>query len=564
MGAAASQLIQKPSVHRALAVAAVAWLAFGIYGFWPVALVECDGPIVAVASDALAVDSPVGAAISYNQEGTPGSYAVLTVASRWTGVPAWTWFAILSGLAAVVFLLGGTRLISREMQVPWPVCALLLLSFQETLAAGDYPNTNGLSAGAFGAALLLAHAQAGWRAIGLSAVLFGIAGWLRADMALMALVFPVLFWGAGTRQRNVARMAVHGAIAGVTALGLVYASGSSLSRIFAKLDVVVNSWNGTSHGFIEILQSRQVINHVAFVLVAHVFLLGLGVVVFVRQRQWRLLLLTIAGVGPLWYLYGPSEQTPKELQYLIPFLALPVMQGVLWLVERFRAGRRWPALAVAVAAALQLLVGVRVVFAHKPWAADPGPTFAVAWSRTLPPGKAITKASVVLGAGLVMPTPDGPRLSSGIFWAPLMWRQQKLARVAVTDDLRDLFARLPAGSQTLAWTNNCNADAASRLALSAAGYHCTGFGRAEGARRMTWKDDSREVHVAQVDFSDYGLNHFSQWRGRTGLYIYASGREARRVREQAPAARLITGFEDLDPLGVFELTMPDVATPASP
>lgn len=550
-------------VHRALAAATVAWLAWGILGFWPLALVECDGPVVAVAADAMRAGWPTASAIAYNQEGTPGSYAVLAAASRWTGVASWPLFAVLTGLAAVVFLLGGTRMLARETQTPWPVAALVLLSFQEMLAAGSYPNTNAMAAGLLGAALLFAWAQARWWSVVLAAVLFGLAGCVRADVALEALVFPVLLWGPRPRGRNVARVLAFAGISAGTALAGIYACGSSIPRILGKVHAVLGPPLAIAPGLVNRLLSPAFINHIAFLLVAHVLVLGLGLVLLVRRRRWRLLLLTATGVVPLWYVYGPTLPTPKEIHYLIPFLALPVMEAVVWLATRFRAGQRWPAVAVATIAALQLLVGVRFVLSSKPWAAEPGPTFAVAWDRTLPPGKPISRLAVVLGAGIVLPSPDGPRLGAGVFWAPLMWREQKRLRAGVTDDLRRMLAELPAGTQTLAWTNTCDGDASSRLALAQAGYQCTFFGPADGARRMTWRQGDREVRVVQIDFSDYSLSHFAKWRGRRGLYLYGSGREARRLQEQAPGAKLLTGFEDITPLGAFDLTMPDVPTPSS-
>ena len=506
---------------------------------------------------------PTASAIAYNPEGTPGSYAVLTAASRWTGVASWPLFAVLTGLGAVVFLLGGTRMLSRETQTSWPVAALVLLSFQETLAAGSYPNTNAMAAGLLGVALLFAWAQARWWSVVLAAVFFGLAGCLRADVALEALAFPVLLWGPRPRGGNVARVLAFAGISGGTALAGIYACGSSIPLILAKVHAVLGPPVVIAPGLVNRLLSPTFISHVGFLLVAHVLVLGLGLVLLVRRRRWRLLLLTATGVVPLWFMYGPALPTPKELHYLIPFLALPVMEAVVWLALRFRAGLRWPAVAVATIAALQLLVGVRFVLSSKPWAAEPGPTFAVLWDRTLPPGKPISRLSVALGAGVVLPTTDGPRLGAGVFWAPLMWREQKRLRAAVTDDLRNILAELPPGAHTLAWTNNCDGDASSRLALAEAGYQCTFFGAADGARRMTWREGDREVRVVQIDFTDFSLSHFAKWRGRRGLYLYGSGREASRVKEQAPDAKLLTGFDDIMSFGAFDLTMPDVPTPSS-
>ena len=92
-----------------------------------VAPVEGDGIAIAVASQHLLENNIVGTTAAYRPSFQPGTYALVELASKVTGLDTYTFFSLTSALCCLIFIYISSSFVSALTQYPIPVCGILLL-----------------------------------------------------------------------------------------------------------------------------------------------------------------------------------------------------------------------------------------------------------------------------------------------------------------------------------------------------------------------------------------------------------------------------------------------------
>jgi len=394
-------------------------LAWQVLGVFPAAPVEGDGEAIAAGSEEVAFAGLDAATECYRYAGQVGTYAILAAGRTVLGAPCLPTFAVISAVAAVAVVTLGASLLRTLLGIPFALAGLALLLFQETATAGFYPNSTVLAAAAFLLACVVAVSEwpARWLVAGLAVA---AAGLLRADVILVAPVLPVLF------HRNDARATARTTLACAATAILVYSASATMLAAgpTAAVREAVSHMGGDAAASLQVpgwLGLETVRALVAFLSPAWLLAFVLGVALLIRRRRWRLVLIVALGTVPLAIAYSRNLSSPKYLYYAIPFVAVAALAAA---TERTRPWRAAWTGAVVLLLAHQL-IGIRVTVRSKPWVAPPRD--AIVFARRSFTGGPFGRLELALGAGTIVPTADGPRLSSGQAFAPLVWHRSKVS-----------------------------------------------------------------------------------------------------------------------------------------
>ena len=401
-----------------------AWLAVGIF---PVAPLEGDEQGVINGATAMARSDLLGLELAYLPIIQPGSYAVLSIASRWSGLGVEPLFALGTVFGAVAFAILAAAMLARVLNLPSWLTGASLLAAQEISAAAYYLNTSALGLWLTFAALYLALRPPTWRTASLMAAALGVAGWIRIDCLLPAPAVPVLLWIATRDLRIVAHATVAIALGSLLLVSALYFSCG-----VTWLDLVstytgrgaISGWGPTLRAMPLVLSPLS-----CGFLVA-------GLVLLAIRRDWPVLALLAAGCAATLPIYGTSLASTKYFYHLVPFFLLGSLSAFAALVARLVTAPR-PLRFAGGVFLLGLLIANQTVAPH---------TSSTQFRRYAPspvllPLATIPRAdrpwSLVIGPGEIIPTADGFRLRGGAVLAPLVWRREKLA-------MREQLARFSA------------------------------------------------------------------------------------------------------------------------
>lgn len=494
--------------------ALVILLAWQLVGVWPAAPVEGDAEAIAAGAEGLAAGGPGGVERCYRYAGQVAIYALLAGARRFLGVACLPAFAALSAAAALAFVLLGAALVRRLLGVPYAAAGLALLLFQETGTSAFYPNSTIVAAAVLLAACAIASAgETTWTRGAASGAALAVAGLARADVALVAPVLPLLLYRGEAR-----RAAVAAAASVATALALYGAVSAALGAgPLAALHEAVEHMGGRAAVSGEVpgwLGHESVRSLVGFWSPGWLLGAALGGVSLVRRGAWKLLPVALAGTVPLFAAYARNLSSPKYLVYAIPFLAL---LGLAGLAETARWGRRAATLAV-VLLAVHSALGLRVVVRSKPWIAPPGDAL-VLLGRDFAGGP-FSRVELALGGGTIVPTADGPRLASGVAFAPLVWHRAKASTARCQRRLEAVLASADAVPGEL-FSGSWLAQNATEVALRETGFTPVHRGRLPipyGARSL-WRRGTQTIVHTSCEIYSY------EWRERAWALSHATSRE---------------------------------------
>jgi hypothetical protein len=530
-------------------IALAVWQAWGVL---PIAAVEGDDAAVAWSATAIAGGEPGSRQAAYNWFDQAGVYTILIAANRIAGFRCLTSYAAIAVLGTLLFVVLASLLIGRLLRLPPPVCAIALLLFPEVQAGASYANGTSLAAGLAAGALLVLLGSSGMGTAAASGVVLGLAGWIRPDAVLMAPLVVVL--AARGDRRWAVRVAAVAGSAAVAFLALFTTSGGDLRQLLAHTGHFVVGARPVTAGIWAVLGSQVVRSTLAFFPLPLVLLTALGVHVMLRRRDWRSLTLAGLGVAPTWLVLGKMLSTPKYLYYTIPALAFVALYALVHSPRRRRV-----ALIAALLLAAQYVIGVRLTLRAKPWAVDPRPAGAVLGSHELSRG-GIARLGLAVGPGALIHTDDGPRLSSGILFAPLVWHAWKTELADNAESLRAVLCRLPAGTTsifTASWYGRGVVN--ETLGRSGFRYRDTATLDADAAR-FTWTAHDRIV--AHTSVETYSTSWSEREAGlRTAgssniLYVAGSGRERAVVLEHLRPREMIADSVGTTCLSVFFVDLP--------
>lgn len=403
-----------PWVSVALLGAYVAWLAVGIF---PVSPLEGDEQGVINGATAMSRGEANYVGLSYLPEIQPGSYALLSTASRWSGIPVETIFAVGTVIGAALFAWCAAALLVSVLHLPFWIVLAGLLWNQEIFSAAYYLNTTALGMWLTFIALLLACRLPDWRTCLGMILCLAVAGWIRIDCLLPAPAIPLLVFNACRNLRTTVRVTTFTAIGALTVVMTLYhVSGitwASLSSIYAGRGGVEGWW--ATVRFLPLLLSP-----------VGCLLVLIGLVRLFLKREWKLIALVAAGCAATLPIYGTSLASTKYFYHLVPFALIPAFfagRDFVKLVAEMRPARR-----TGIGLVFSLVAFVDQTFAFQTstpefrrYAAEP--VFA---ELARLPGRS-RPVRLVFGAGEVIPTADGFRLRGGAGFAPWIWHREKTA-----------------------------------------------------------------------------------------------------------------------------------------
>lgn len=397
-------------------------LAYQVIGCFPFVPVEGDGIGIANGATQMLERGLGNCPLAYRYSVQPGTYAIIILFHKIFGLDTFTSFSILSGLASLTFIVIAASFLKRILCCPFPVAGIMLLLFQEAFAEGYYPNSTVL-ASVF-AVLALYQLTLGHRPMILigAGLCFAMAGWIRFDAIFIAPASLVIL-STKELKAGIYRTILLSIITGILLLTLLYLSDSGLGLILKSA-----SKHSTSirPGLVLGLGNLNVRSFLSLFSGVVIFLAFTGLIKMVLHKQWRLLALIAVSIAPVLLAYWGKFNSPKYLYYVLPFFSLPVTLGVIWAWSwpwnKWQVKIWWG--AVGILFCIQYIFGLRVSFPTKPYVKEPYPTFYEIISKAIP-ASSIDHASLVIGAGSVISTEDGYRLSSGIIWSPLLWYNYK-------------------------------------------------------------------------------------------------------------------------------------------
>lgn len=419
-----------PRLIATLLAAHLAWLAIGIF---PVAPLEGDEQGVINGATAMSRGEPDYFGLSYLPEIQPGSYALLSGASRTSGIPVETIFAVGTVIGAALFAWFAAILLALLLGLPRWVALVGLLWNQEIFSAAYYLNTTALGMWLTLVALLIACRPPTWRTGTAIMLCLAVAGWIRIDCLLPAPAIPVLLYLASKDLRRSSRFTALIAIGSLILVGTLYrCSGitwTNLSSTYAGRGGIEGWW--ATIRFLPLLLSPLVC----------LISLG-GTVLLVTRRQWRLLILVVAGCVATLPIYGTSLSTTKYFYHLVPFMLIPAFfagrQILDWMARLSAAWRKRLAVVFSLAAIADQTVALQTSSPEfRRYAAEPILTDLVSLrghSRL---------AHLVIGAGEIIPTADGFRLRGGAWFAPWVWHREKKAMLAQLSHLDTICRNSP-------------------------------------------------------------------------------------------------------------------------
>jgi hypothetical protein len=413
------------SLWRWLAVvllgAYAAWLAVGIF---PISPLEGDEQGVINGATAMAKGEIAYLDLAYLPEVQPGAYILLSIMSRWSGLPVEAIFAFGTVAGAVLFALLAARLLARVLAIPFLMALVGLLWCQEISAAAYYMNTTSLGMWLTFAALVLACRPPDWRTCAIMIVCIAFAGWIRIDCLLPTPAIPVLLFAVKRDLWTTFKVTAVVAGGSLVLVWALYGASGVTPRDIAGIYAV----RGAIEGWWPTLRSMPLLLSPLLCV-----LLVTGFVLLIMRREWLLLVLAVAGTGATLPVYGTSLASTKYFYHLVPFFLLAacyagkvilrrVTEAAAWADRRVRFGL---IAGVALLALADQSVGL-LTSSPEFRRYDPAPTLATLVTFHGP--RRI--ARLVFGPGEFIPTTDGFRLRTGALFAPWVWRREKIAMLA--------------------------------------------------------------------------------------------------------------------------------------
>lgn len=478
--------------------------AYQALGIFPVSPVEGDGIGIANGAKQAASVGLGPTPLSYRYSVQSGTYALIVMVHKLTGLDTLVAFSLLSAFCAVLFILMSAALLRRIVGYAFPVCGIVVLLFQEVSTGGYYANSTVIAAAFSVLALYILAASDRMYAHIVAGVLLGVGVWMRCDAILVAPACLLLLHGRDWKQ-TLSRTAIVALTTVLVSTSAIYLSGGSISAILLTTgSYLTTDFSATPGLGIPLLGAVTVKSHLSFFSMCLLFLILLGVLYLVRTRNWHFLGILLLAVIPFYVAMQGKIESPKYMYYLVPFFCVAALSAFSEIRVATHRKRAFYLLAVTFLFVSQYIVGLRLSFASKPYIEEPYPTLAYLFV-TDPPTEAITRASLVVGSGTLVTSPDGPRLSSGVLYAPLAWYNQKSLLNAELTGFYSYLANADSTPLHIVAPLYQARQLVSHVLLDS-GYDCTEKGRQEtqlrGYKYVACTRDDRSVIVLHQQYAE--------------------------------------------------------------
>ncbi len=543
--------------------AALYWLAFIIlvayfaYGIVPIVPVEGDDLGIVNGAVQMEQGGISARSLAYRYEVQSGTYIAIRFLHRVFNVDILQAFGWLSGICSLLFVILSAWLVSRLVPLAVPLCGVFLLLFQEATTSGYYANSTVVAALFSVLALLVVTSGDRFPALIVAGILFGIAAWMRLDALVITPATLVLLYKDDWKQAVGKTTIVAGATV-VTTLATLYLSGGSIEGVLKYSDIhLAGTYDGTLKLAVPVVGGANVKSLAGFFSVLLAGLLLLGLIVMAVRRDWRTLVLFVAGTAPFFVYYFGTIVSPKYLYYLLPFFLLASLYPLSHLKDRRKA-----AIVVVLAAATfigQYPLGFRATFINKPYVAEPFPTIATIVGIPVAE-KNIGSVSLVLGAGSVLTTDDGYRLTSGLLFAPVLWHRHKSILEQEQNAFKTYFSGLADAERYFLTTGWVSRQTIIHSLLNN-GYQLESQ-QLEGTREVyRWRRGGEVTTLWSIEIwnlsRDTLMPIIEKLPSAKFVYVISHGREQAAILESGAQLKKLFGHEDINILAAYEVDMTD-------
>ncbi len=410
-------------ILRGLILFALLWMSVG---FFPILNIEGDSSLFSAGCERMYNNGftiPPDYFYLWNMQPLVG---ILVVAVKFV-LPIFSCeqiYCSLTIICSLLFLYISSRFLSKLTKLRWEYCFLLFFLLPESYSISYYANTS-----IFASTLaMLGFLKVTEKPLNLfSIICLGLAPLMRVDILVIYPVVLFIIWQQTENfKKSFLLSALYAALVLLLIIPLFYllhANPFDLPEVtkIIKDDAIISP-------FLRINGS--------FYTIASLFLIITGLFLLIKQKKYRLLLISAYPIAILYFLNGNFQGcAAKHIQYLIPFVGLLMAQAVIFIKSKTGQGKYILLSIVLIAFIAQSFIGVRIFPASKPWFSKPyavlypSPTIIKLISKQINPN---TKIEIAIGAGQIIPTADELMLLSGNFFAPFYWHQVKQ---------KDLFER---------------------------------------------------------------------------------------------------------------------------
>ena len=530
-------------------------LAYYAYGIVPVVPIEGDDLGIVNGAIQMEQGGLASRSLAYRYEVQSGTYTAIRFLHRAFNVDILQAFGWLSGVCSLLFVVLSAWLVSRLLPLALPLCGVFLLLFQEVTTSGYYANSTVAAALFSVLALLAVTCSDRLPALIAAGILFGIAAWMRLDVLVITPATLVLLYREDWKHA-VGKTAIVAAATVATTLITLYSSGGGIEGVLKYSDIhLAGLYEGTLQLAVPHIGGANVKSLAGFFSVLLAGLLVLGLFVMAMRRDWRNLLLFVAGTAPFFIYYFGTIVSPKYLYYLLPFFLLASLYPLLYLNDKRKAAI---VLVFAVMTFIgQYPLGLRTVFNNKPYVAEPFPTLASIVD--IPVGKKnIETVSLVLGAGSVLTTDDGYRLTSGWLFAPVLWHHHKRILEQEHNAFEMYFSALADAERYFLTTGWVSRQTVIHLLLNN-GYQLESQ-QHEGNREVyRWRRGGAVTTLWSIEIwnlsRDTLIPIIEKLPSAKFVYLISHGREQAAILESGAQLKKLFGHEDINILAAYEVDM---------
>jgi hypothetical protein len=396
------------------------WLIFAymLIGIFPASLIEGDAMAVASGVNSFARYGIGDNLNTYRYSSQPGTYIAVYGLTLLASIPSFTAFALISVLSSLGFIFLSIYFVSKLSRISYPVCGLVVLSFQESITSSYYPNSNSIAAFLSMTAICLAlNLKSRPRLTGLACGVFLALGSIaRFD----ALIFGLPLMWILIEKKSPRDL--------FTIMFLALCGTVLAFALFFNVDLSLISGAVGTHFSTKVALISLIANYLVFFSLLNLFMILVGLYKLIKYAEYNILGLSLTMIIPLLLVYSISLTTPKYFYYTIPFFSLISIQTFVWLKESPHSYRTVMIASIMSGLFLaQYFLGYQTVVPRSPnMAYILYPHWATLFR--LGTGEFPRNGEFVIGAGYPHDTNDNYRLSSGILFVGEFWHNFKQFR----------------------------------------------------------------------------------------------------------------------------------------
>lgn len=401
------------STYHVVLLIYIAWMSFGVF---PLVCYEGDSLHIITGCSLMSnhgLSFPPQYSYAYDMQPLV-TYIVVLLQSLFAFLSCEQIYCLLSAFASLIFSLGCIRLVSTYVGVGKTLVFLSLFLIPESYGCGMYANSSVLAGCAFiwGGCFLVSDKRI------FAFLLLAVAPLLRIDILLVypSLLFLFMLDGHTFRKSFTYSLYLLVFIVAVVVIGCCVLGANPLKTTLLDYADMVERKHFSKYIPLAVYSFYTIVN---------IPLLIIGMSLFVKMKQYRLLAFVVVPLVLLHFFFRHSGCATKHYLYLTPFVMM-LTSKALSTIKAYMDNSKLIKFSVSGLLVLYLFVSVRFPFRNTPSANVAGS------AATLGPNKVLFTESVTpyhfafgIGAGRLIPTFDEMMLLTVNAFYPFFIREYK-------------------------------------------------------------------------------------------------------------------------------------------